>query len=108
MQNGTERPLGEATHFSFCIFHFSFCNDGLRLCRSRKARPDMQRILLLLVMAWWVGPSAARADNWIYWRGPHQNGYSDDTDLPAKWSADPKAPNSNLVWTQPYGGRSTP
>ncbi len=68
----------------------------------------MQRILLLLVMAWWVGPSAARADNWIYWRGPHQNGYSDDTDLPAKWSADPKAPNSNLVWTQPYGGRSTP
>ncbi len=68
----------------------------------------MKRILLLLVAAWLIGPAGAQADNWIHWRGPHQNGYSDDTNLPARWSPDPKAPNSNLIWTQPYGGRSTP
>ena len=67
----------------------------------------MKRILLVLVTAWLVGP-AARAENWLHWRGPHQNGYSDDKDLPAKWSPKPDGANSNLVWKQPFGGRSSP
>ena len=42
------------------------------------------------------------------WRGPEHNGVSRDKDLPAEWSPDPKAPNSNLVWSAPYGGITTP
>jgi outer membrane protein assembly factor BamB len=44
------------------------------------------------------------AGDWANWRGPHHNGYSPETDLPAKWSPD----GENLVWKAPYGGRSTP
>ncbi len=52
-------------------------------------------------------PSASAAD-WTHWRGPQQNGVSLDQGLPDKWSLDPKDPASNLLWTQPYGCRSTP
>ncbi len=48
------------------------------------------------------------ADNWLHWRGPEQTGASRETDLPDKWSSDPAAPDSNLVWKAPYGCRSTP
>ena len=66
----------------------------------------MKRILLLLA-AWCAGPAGARADNWIHWRGPEQNGVSRDTNLPDRWS--PAEPGkNNLVWKQKYGGRSTP
>jgi outer membrane protein assembly factor BamB len=52
--------------------------------------------------------AASRADDWSFWRGPHQNGVSDDTGLPDKWSPNPQAPDNNLVWKSPYGGRTTP
>lgn len=68
----------------------------------------MKRILLLVLAGWLSAPWTVRADNWIHWRGPHQNGYSDDTDLPSRWKPDPNDPASNLIWKQPYGGRSTP
>lgn len=48
------------------------------------------------------------AGDWLHWRGPEQNGVSREKDLPDKWSTDPKAPNSNLVWKAPVGCRSTP
>src|SRR5258708_27756209 len=48
------------------------------------------------------------AGDWVHWRGPTQNGVSYDTGLPDKFSLDPKDPNSNCMWTQPYGCRSTP
>ncbi len=52
-------------------------------------------------------PAVARAENWLHWRGPMQNGVSPDRDLPDKWSP-AKAGSGNLVWKAPYGGRSTP
>jgi outer membrane protein assembly factor BamB len=48
------------------------------------------------------------AADWTHWRGPHQNGVSDDVNLPDKFGTDPADPNSNLIWKQPYGCRSTP
>jgi outer membrane protein assembly factor BamB len=48
------------------------------------------------------------AADWVHWRGPEQNGVSREVDLPDRFSPNPKAPNNNLIWTQPYGGRSTP
>ena len=52
--------------------------------------------------------SSASAADWIHWRGPEQDGYSPERDLPEKFSLDPKAAGNNLVWKQDYGSRSTP
>src|SRR6516162_4169257 len=52
-----------------------------------------------------VGSSA---EDWAYWRGPLQNGVSPDKDLPESFSSDPSAPNSNVIWKVPYGGRTAP
>ncbi|MFL5339388.1 MAG: PQQ-binding-like beta-propeller repeat protein [Gemmataceae bacterium] len=52
--------------------------------------------------------AAARAEDWTHWRGPLQTGVSLDTGLPEKFSLDPNAKDSNLIWTKPYGCRSTP
>ena len=54
-----------------------------------------------------VANSASAAD-WIHWRGPQQDGYSPERDLPEKFSLDPKAAGNNLIWKQEYGSRSTP
>src|SRR4051794_24861784 len=48
------------------------------------------------------------ASDWPNWRGPEQNGVSRETDLPEKFGKDPQTANSNVIWKQPYGGRSTP
>jgi outer membrane protein assembly factor BamB len=58
--------------------------------------------LLVLVLP------VTRAADWWNWRGPTQNGFSPETDLPESWSPDPKDPASNLIWSAPYGSRSTP
>lgn len=52
--------------------------------------------------------TAGRAENWSNWRGPEQNGVSRDKGLPEKFSPKPKAKDSNVIWTAPYGGRTTP
>lgn len=52
--------------------------------------------------------SSAAADDWFQGRGPDQNGVSPEKNLPEKWSLDPKAKDSHLLWRVPYGGRSTP
>jgi outer membrane protein assembly factor BamB len=67
----------------------------------------MKRMLPVLLLAWSVAPLPAQAGDWIHWRGPTQNGFAPDTDLPSKWSP-VKAGENNLIWKQPYGGRSTP
>src|SRR5437867_294872 len=65
--------------------------------------------MLPLVAALALGTiSQARADDWYAWRGPHQNGVSDEKGLPDRWSPNPKAENNNLVWKAPHGGRTTP
>src|SRR5260370_779765 len=55
-----------------------------------------------------ISPCPCIAGDWTHWRGPEQNGVSREHDLPDRWSPNPKAENNNLVWKQPYGGRSTP
>lgn len=60
-------------------------------------------VLSVLSMA---GTTAA--GDWVHWRGPEQTGVSREKNLPDKFGIDPSRPNSNLVWKQPYGGRSTP
>lgn len=51
---------------------------------------------------------SARAGDWTDWRGPEQTGVSREKDLPAKFSIKPDAPDSNLIWKNNYGGRTTP
>jgi outer membrane protein assembly factor BamB len=41
-------------------------------------------------------------DGWLAWRGPHQNGTSDEKNLPN--TVDPSKP----LWTAPFPGQSTP
>src|SRR4029077_999272 len=48
------------------------------------------------------------AGDWSNWRGPGQTGVSQETGLPDHWSPDPSPTDNNLIWKQPYGGRSTP
>ena len=48
------------------------------------------------------------ASDWAKWRGADGTGVSRETNLPDRMSLDPKDPNSNLLWRQPYGGRSCP
>ena len=55
-----------------------------------------------------VVSSPAAAADWVHWRGPFQTGFSPETNLPESFSHDPKAENNNLIWTAPYGCRSTP
>ncbi len=51
--------------------------------------------------------SSTFAADWLHWRGPEQAGVSRDTGLPDKWSPD-KPGQDNLIWKQPFGGRSAP
>ena len=65
-------------------------------------------LLFSLASLFWLVAADGRADNWSHWRGPEQTGVSWDTDLPDRWSPDPAAPDNNLIWKSPYGGRTTP
>src|SRR5262245_32444990 len=77
---------------------------------KRELSPAWCRIwmlaLLFVCFVCFVVP--APAADWVHWRGPTQNGVSPEKGLPDKWSTDPNASDSNLVWTRPYGCRSTP
>ncbi len=52
--------------------------------------------------------NSSLASDWAHWRGPEQTGVSRETGLPDKFGYDTAAPNSNIVWKQPIGCRSTP
>src|SRR5262245_18338055 len=71
------------------------CGRGLILC-------------LLSVLSASSAVNSSQAADWSNWRGPWHNGVSPEKNLPEKWSPDPKAPNNNLIWKDPFGGRSTP
>jgi len=62
--------------------------------------------LSLCLCVFVVNPT--RGADWTHWRGPEQTGVSREHDLPDRWSPNPKVENNNLIWKQPYGGRSTP
>jgi outer membrane protein assembly factor BamB len=61
-------------------------------------------LALLLVILWRPAPPAMTGSDWPEWRGPGRDGISHEKGLPEKWSPT----GENLVWKQPYGGRSTP
>src|SRR5437667_2129974 len=52
----------------------------------------------LLLLA---GVAAARAENWPQWRGPSNDGISNEKNLPAEWSA-----TKNIAWKLPLPGTS--
>lgn len=49
-------------------------------------------------------PSAVSVEGWLNWRGPHQNGVSDETGLPDSWEPG----GTNHLWTYPMQGKGTP
>jgi len=53
--------------------------------------------LIFLLLA----PRSARATDWPQWRGPFFNGSTDETNLPASWSA-----TENTAWVRPLPGAS--
>src|SRR5690349_23386161 len=52
-----------------------------------------------------VFPNLASAENWPTWRGPRENGISEERNLPVEWS-----PIKNVRWkvALPEAGNSTP
>jgi outer membrane protein assembly factor BamB len=55
-----------------------------------------------------IAAAVAQAGDWSNWRGPDQTGASREHGLPAKFSANPKVKDSNVLWRVPYGGISDP
>ena len=49
--------------------------------------------------------ASAGAEDWAHWRGPNQNGISNETGLVDSWSWDD---GKNVVWKSEIGGRATP
>lgn len=64
----------------------------------------MSRFPLIACIVLLSGPSVTPASNWSGWRGPHQNGHSDEKGLPAEWSP------SAVRWKTPVkgSGQSSP
>src|SRR5687768_5265979 len=56
---------------------------------------------LLVVFAVALMPLMGAASEWSHWRGPKQTGVSGDTGLPS-------TVDGNVIWSAPYGCRSTP
>jgi outer membrane protein assembly factor BamB len=58
---------------------------------------------LCCVCHWGQSPGA----DWVHWRGPEQTGEAKEVGLPEFF--DPNTPKGeNVIWKQPYGGRSAP
>ena len=72
-----------------------------------KRAADMKPITAMwaLVLSACLAGAAMGAD-WTQWRGPEQTGVSREKNLPDHWSPDPGG--DNLVWTDDYGGMSSP
>lgn len=62
------------------------------------------RHLLLVLIVWLASLPAVQARDWLYWRGPEQNGVSREKDLPEKWAMD----GENFVFAVPYQGLCSP
>lgn len=68
----------------------------------------MRSLLAITAVLFSLGAQPASARDWSFWRGPEQNGVSREKNLPEKWSPDQNAADSNLIWSAPVGGRTTP
>lgn len=49
-------------------------------------------------------PRESNTGDWLHWRGPAEDGTSEERGLPGRWSRD----GENLAWRAPIGSRSTP
>jgi outer membrane protein assembly factor BamB len=47
------------------------------------------------------------AADWIHWRGPEESGFSREKNLPGDFDPTAKG-KGNVIWKQPFGGRSSP
>ncbi len=56
---------------------------------------------IALCLSLLTGTAAARAENWPQWRGPNNDGISNEKNLPAEWSA-----TKNIAWKLPLPGTS--
>ena len=61
----------------------------------------------LFVLAAFAAAPSAHAADWIHWRGPEQNGFAKESDLPDSFDVNVVGKN-NLIWKAPVGGRSSP
>jgi outer membrane protein assembly factor BamB len=66
---------------------------------------NLKTAFLALLAAGLVSAPFARADDWYQWRGPHQNGVSDEKNLPEDWNPDA---GENVAWVNKVGGMSSP
>jgi len=67
---------------------------------ARKALAAATLVLALIGTA--CGPSPS--EEWASWRGPRDTGESSALEVVANWTVD----GDNMVWRQPFTGRSTP
>jgi outer membrane protein assembly factor BamB len=71
--------------------------------------PTLSRLLLfgLVLVSALSAPVAVRSADWIHWRGPEQSGVSKEKGLPGDFDP-PLKEKGNVIWQQPFGGRSAP
>ena len=67
----------------------------------------MPRLSCLGLLLGMLAIAPASAADWIHWRGPEQTGQSKETGLPETFDLTAVGKN-NLLWKQPFGGRSAP
>jgi outer membrane protein assembly factor BamB len=61
----------------------------------------LARWLIIVGAVTMFGTVVARAENWPQWRGPNNNGISNETNLPAEFNA-----TKNIAWKLPLPGMS--
>lgn len=59
------------------------------------------RHAIVLVLAGFAAAATVRADNWPQWRGPNNDGISNEKSLPTEWSD-----SKNIAWKLPLPGAS--
>ena len=70
-----------------------------------RANPDWKETMLAAaILMGFLAATPAIGSEWARWRGPGQNGVSDEKGLVSKWSPD----GENLIWKSEFVGRSTP
>jgi outer membrane protein assembly factor BamB len=75
--------------------------------QTDRARPrffTLAAALLLGLFCSLGSIAAADTEGWLNWRGPHQNGTSDETGLISTWQPG----GENELWTYPISGRGAP
>lgn len=66
------------------------------------------RSLPFLLVPFFLFVPVASASDWIHWRGPEQDGRSKEAGLPDSFDPNGEAGHGNVIWKQPFGGRSAP